>query len=62
MEDSDVRGDMPRPLSVVPEFEKAIVVYEKTDTPFWNFDVSELFFIVQIFTFSSPYYVVHYSS
>jgi len=31
---SDVRGDMPRPLSVVPELGEAIIVYERTETPF----------------------------
>jgi len=40
MEHSDVRGDMPRPLPVVPGLEKAIVVYEKTETSFWDFDVN----------------------
>ena len=42
MEHSNVRGDMSRPLPVVPELEKATVVYEKTETPFWDFDVSSL--------------------
>jgi len=62
MEHSDVRGDIPRPLPVVRELEKAIVVYERTETPFWGYDVSDLLFRFQIFSFSSPYYRVHYSS
>ena len=62
MEHSDVRGDMPRPLPGILELEKAIVVYGRTETPFWDFDVRDLFFLFQIFTFSSPCYVVHYSS
>jgi len=62
MKCGDVPGDMPRPLSVVPELEKATIVYEMTETPFWDFDVSYSFFSFQLFSFSSPYYVVDYSS
>jgi len=51
MECSDVRGDMPRPLPVVPELEKATIVYERTETPFWDFDVSYSFFSFQLFSF-----------
>ena len=51
MECSDVRGDMPRPLPVVPELEKATIVYERTETAFWDFDVSYSFFSFQLFSF-----------
>ncbi|KAK7263797.1 hypothetical protein RJT34_31394 [Clitoria ternatea] len=35
---SDDHGDRPRPLPVIRELKKAAVVYERTETPAWEFD------------------------
>ncbi|CAH8384502.1 unnamed protein product [Eruca vesicaria subsp. sativa] len=38
---SDERGDRPRPLPDIPELEKAIDLFERTETPSWDFDEVE---------------------
>lgn len=37
---SDELGDRPRPLPDIPELKKAIDLFERTETPSWDFDVS----------------------
>jgi len=44
---SDDHGDRPRPLPVIRELKKATVIHERTESPSWDFDVSD-------------YRVVHY--
>lgn len=39
---SDEHGDRPRPLPDVPELEEAIDLFERIDTPSWDFDVSSI--------------------
>ena len=37
---SDEHGDRPRPLPDIPELEDAIDLFERNETPSWDFDVS----------------------
>ncbi|KAJ4890635.1 E3 ubiquitin-protein ligase ORTHRUS 2 [Raphanus sativus] len=38
---SDELGDRPRPLPDIPELKKAIDLFERTETPSWDFDEAE---------------------
>lgn len=37
---SDENGDRPRQLPVIPELRQAIDVYERKESPSWDYDVS----------------------
>ncbi|XP_059289297.1 putative E3 ubiquitin-protein ligase ORTHRUS 4 isoform X6 [Lycium ferocissimum] len=38
---SDGHGDKPRPLPEIPELEEALDIFERTDTPSWDYDDGE---------------------
>ncbi|KAM7471582.1 hypothetical protein LguiA_009765 [Lonicera macranthoides] len=38
---SDQHGDRPRPLPVIPELEQAIDIFQRTESPSWDFDEEE---------------------
>lgn len=40
---SDENGDRPRPLPVIPELNHASDVYERKESPSWDYDVSKIY-------------------
>lgn len=37
---SDEHGDQPRQLPTLPELQKALDIFERTESPSWDYDVS----------------------
>jgi len=57
---SDDRGDRPRALPVIRELKKATFTFERTESPSWDFDVSDYWGVH--FTFSNCCFFIFFNN